>query len=764
MTNSSNCLARMISLALATAGGLAISSTAIAQEDEARALEEVVVTAQKREQALEKIPMSITVLGGNLLERQQAFDFEDMVALIPGFSITGSTPGVTRITLRGTNTGGVASTVGVYFDEVPFGSSTALANGAIVSGDFDTFDLNRVEVLRGPQGTLYGASSLGGVIKYVPNKPNTEEFEGSAKVGLEDVKGGGVGYNATGFINVPVSDAFAFRASAFYRQDDGFVDSIGGSPLPSLTQPGVNIIDSTYVESGLNSNETSGGRLQALFQPNEDLSINLTVMSQSIDADDTTQQIADPDTLKPVYSSPTLNRYQNQTNNISYDVYSGTIDWNFTDWASLQSVTSYGEFEQDIRADISVASNFTGGPPLASLVSLILGRPVGMIQEQITSTDKFTQEFRLVSAQSDKFEWLAGVYYTDEDSLIHQVLPAVVANTESPVPGLAPTAIAILDSKYEEIAAFANATWFVTDRFEVSFGARQSDNDQSVVQSTQGFLVGLPPGVVSTTGGESSESPFTWSFSPRFELTENSSIYFRAATGFRPGGPNILPPGAPDSVPAQYDSDSLTNYELGYKMNSADGRFAMDVAAFYIDWEDIQLFAVVNNFGVNVNGGTAESKGVEFSTSFAATDALTFSLNGAYTDAYLTANAGAAGRDGDPLTFVPDWSFGLSADYEWNLSSGSTSYVGGTLGYTGERSIGRFPAAGNDVRYVSDYSTLSLRAGLDTGKWFYEIYAKNLTDELGIQSVSTANIAFTGNVEMGFLQPRTFGATAGVRF
>src|SRR5690606_39191053 len=118
----------------------------------------------------------------------------------------------------------------VYFDEVPFGSSTALANGAILSGDFDTFDMNRVEVLRGPQGTLYGASSLGGVMKYVPNRPNTQEFEGSFKVGLEDVSGGGLGYNATGYVNIPLSDTFAIRASAFYREDEGWIDTIGDTP------------------------------------------------------------------------------------------------------------------------------------------------------------------------------------------------------------------------------------------------------------------------------------------------------------------------------------------------------------------------------------------------------------------------------------------------------------------------------------------------------------------------------------------------------
>jgi outer membrane receptor protein involved in Fe transport len=751
----------MISLALASMGSLALSSAAMAQDEETLALEEVVVTAQKREQSLEEIPMSITVLGGTLLERQQAFDFADMATLIPGFSITGNTPGVTRITLRGTNTGGVASTVGVYFDEVPFGSSTALANGAVLSGDFDTFDLARVEVLRGPQGTLYGASSLGGVLKYVPNQPSTEGFEGSFKVGLEDVNDAGLGYNATGYVNVPLSDTFALRASAFYRENDGWVDTIGDSPLPSLTEPGVNVVDGTMVEKGINSSETSGGRIQALFQPNDEFSINLLAMFQDIQSDDSSNQEADPQTFKPLYPNPTSSRYQDAFNDISYEVYSATVDWEFSDWASLQSVTSWGDFEQDLRADIAVAANFTGGPPLASFLTFAFGTPMSSAQDQITSTDKFTQELRLVSAESTRFEWLAGIYYTDEDSLISQQLVALTPNTDTPISGFPLLADLNLISTYEEIAVFANATWFMTDRFEVSFGARQSDNDQTVLQVGEGPLVGG----ASEFAGESSESPFTWSISPRFQLTEDSSIYARAATGFRPGGPNVLPPTAPSSVPTQYDSDTLTNYEIGYKTNSANGRFILDVAGFYIDWEDIQLFSTVEGFGVNVNGGTAVSKGVEFSSSFAATDELTLTLNGAYTDAYLTSDAGAGGQDGDPLNFVPDWSFGLSADYEWTVGSGSTAYVGGTLAYTGERAVGRsIPGANGEVRYLGDYSALNLRAGLETGRWFYEIYAKNVTDELGIQSVGTANSPFTGHVTISTMTPRTIGISAGARF
>ena len=752
-------------------GVIGYSPAASAQNEADTVFEEIVVTATKREQVLAEIPMSITVLDGDMLARQQADNFQDMVPLIPGLSINSATRGVTRLTLRGINTGGVASTVGVYVADVPFGSSTGLANGAILSGDFDTFDLARVEVLRGPQGTLYGASSLGGVLKYVPNPANTEAFEAKLLGSVESVEDADTGYAITGAVNVPLSDQFAIRASGFYRADEGYIDSIGNNPVPALQDPNVNVYDGTLVKDGLNSGDTYGGRLQALYKPNESFSINLMALAQNIDTGAPNTVDADPTTLDPVDSSPVQSRYQEDFDDITYRVYSGTIDWDFGA-ASLQSVTSYGEFEQDFQVDAAIAAGLTGGPPLSSLMTLIFddaGTPevsplLGAILPQITSTDKFTQEFRLVSPDSDTFEWLIGVYYTDEDSLIDQDILAVEPGTQNLVQGLPLLADATVSSNYEEIALFANVTWHVTSRFGLSFGARQSNNDQSATQVTDGLLAG---GALVEINGSSSESPFTWSFSPRFEFNDDTSAYLRIATGFRPGGPNVLPPGAPPGTPASYDSDSLTSYELGLKTSSSSGLFALDIAAYFLDWEDIQLFAVVNGFGVNTNGGTAESTGVEFTASFLPTEGLSLSLNGAYTDAQLTQDTSTqvGGLDGDPLPFVPEWSLGLLADYEWTVGGDSTAYVGGTLGYTGDRPYDFDEReADGSPREVSSYTTVDLRLGLHKERWNFEIYGKNLTDEMGITSVGTANTVATGVVDLGYIRPRTYGLSVGVNF
>jgi outer membrane receptor protein involved in Fe transport len=380
---------------------------------------------------------------------------------------------------------------------------------------------------------------------------------------------------------------------------------------------------------------------------------------------------------------------------------------------------------------------------------------------QVTSTDKFTQEVRLISPSNDKFEWLLGAYYTDEDSLINQNIYAVTANTQNIAEGFPALAVASVSSNYQELAFFGNATWYITDRFDLSFGARISSNDQKATQTTDGPLAG---GSLVVINGESSESPFTWSVSPHFDLTEDSSIYARVATGFRPGGPNILPPGAPPGTPASYDSDSLTSYEAGYKMNSSDGRVTFDFSTFYLDWKDIQLFAVVNGFGVNTNGGKAKSQGAEFSTSFAASDGLVLSLNGAYTNAKLTQDTSpvVGGKDGDALPYVPKWSFGFSADYNWAVMDNATAYVGGTLGYTGKRYTGFEDSS--SYYELGGYANLSLRAGLETGAWAFEVYIKNLTDELGRTDVSNANTSYTGFVEMGIIQPMTIGFTVGASF
>jgi len=440
---------------------------------------------------------------------------------------------------------------------------------------------------------------------------------------------------------------------------------------------------------------------------------------------------------------------------------------------ALQSITSYSEFEQDFRDDFAANSQLVGFPT-AQLATAFFGdavaRPLSAVQDQVTSTDKFTQEFRLVSAENDTFEWLVGLYYTDEDSGIdpQQVL-AVEAGTDTLATDIPVLVQARLTSKYEEIAAFANATWHLTPSVEVSFGARFSDNDQVASQVLSGAVYDalVPGGAPSFDAAESSESPFTWSFSPRWAINDAVSVYFRAATGYRPGGPNVIPVGAPPGTPGSYDSDELTSYEIGMKGVFAGGALSLDVAGYFLDWEDVQLLAVIDGVGLNANGGTAESKGMEFQATLQATDNLTLALIGAYTDAYLTQDTDPiiGGTDGDALPFVPEWSFGFDAVYSRSLAGGSLAYVGGNVGYVGDRpsDFGNLAQNGS-IREAEAYTTVGLRGGVEFGAWTLELYGKNLLDEEGVNDIAAEGTLPNNAVGLGLIRPRTIGLSAGIRF
>ncbi len=363
------------SLTVAGAVALALAAAAAgAQTAESTSLGEVIVTAQKRSEAIADIPMSVSVVAGETLERQRVENFEDLAALVPGLSLVSATPGITRVTMRGINTGGVASTVGIYLDDVPFGSSSGLANAAILSGDIDTFDMARVEVLRGPQGTLYGASALGGVIKYVANAPSTDGFEGRLQGSVEDVAGAGLGYGLTGVVNIPMGDSFAVRASGFYRTTGGYIDSIGTDPIPALQDPSVNIVDGTLVEGDINDSEVVGGRVSALFTPSETFSLDLSVHYQNIDSDNQGSFEVDPATLQPQDGRRVASRYHNEPTDIEYRLYSATLDWDFGG-VSLQSVTSYSEFLEDFERDVATLDLIGTGLGTAQLLTFAYSTP-----------------------------------------------------------------------------------------------------------------------------------------------------------------------------------------------------------------------------------------------------------------------------------------------------------------------------------------------------------------------------------------------------
>jgi len=728
---------------------------------------DIVVTATKREQLLMDVPQSITVVSGKTLETQNATSFEDYLKYVPNLQLNQDTPGAGRLVLRGVNTGGVASTVGVYVDETPFGSSSGLVNGAVLAGDFDTFDVNRIEVLRGPQGTLYGASSLSGVLRFITNKPSTDRFLASGRAGLETVKGGDVGYSTNLMVNAPLSGNIAFRASGFYRKDPGFIDSIGNSASDLFGN-----VFTADVADDINDSASYGGRASLLFEPSSTASIRLTAIAQDIRADAPTIVEADPVTLEPLHGL-TQSQFVPQFINTDYRLYNATGDLDLG-FGKLTSSTSYGTLKAHFRADLTFPfSGFLSFPPPVPPATFGgLGLPPNeFFQLQHTNDEKFTQEFRL-AGESHLLDWLVGAYYTNEDGLILQDFVAVEPGTFTPLdltPFIGDLGLghARIDSKYKEIAGFADATIHITPQFDLELGGRYSHNKQSSHQFTSGVLANAPE-----LFADSSENVFTWSVAPKYEINSNATVYGRVAKGFRPGGPNVLPP---NSLPenATYDSDSLISYELGVKAESSDHRFSVDAAAFHIDWKDIQLLArdPASGFGFNSNGSSAKIDGVEWVFAARLVRGLELSWNGAYTNARLTGDTPpvVGGRDGDQLPFTPKFSTAINADYQWHLGGETTAHVGGSLRHLSGQTAdydAAFVAAHQEQRHIDSYEVIDLNAGVDFGRFDVQAYVRNLGNSHGVTSTTATTVSGLpanpdGAIGTGIIRPRTIGVTLG---
>lgn len=688
---------------LATAAAIVMAVPALADTT----IETVVVTAEKRSEEVKNVPMGLTVLNGDALKKLNDRSFEDYVNQVPGMSLTESNPTHPNLILRGINAGGDGSTVGVYIDDTPYGSSNALANGSILAPNIDTFDIARVEVLKGPQGTLYGANTLGGLLHFVSNQPSTSGFDDGIELSGMDYDNGGDGGSVRGMVNVPLGDNFALRASGFERYTPGYIDD-----------PGRGL-------KNINGIHAYGGRVSLLVQPDQDLTIRFNILNETLSAsnDNAEDVLLIGPKIVPKYGNYQEQRTTNVPTSSRYAIYNGTVDWN-VDFATLTSSTSYGQVHDTLFQD------GTG----------VFGLDVAGILRQ----GKFSQEIRLASnAPIEGFDWLAGAYYTNEDATLRQDL----------VPALHGPSLAFLrlDSRYIETAVFANFTYHFTPAFDVNLGGRYLHDQQHASQS------GLATGF-----GRSSDGVFTWSAAAHYALDDDTSLYARIAKGFRPGGPNVLPFGPlPPGVPSFFNPDSLINYEVGAKGSALDGRLSYDADVYYIDWSDIQLLEVINNVAINGNGGGARSVGVEADVVWQPIDPLTLSFNGAYTNAELTEDTPAivGGKKGDPLSWTPDWASTIDGDYRFDPLGDFTPYVGASWHYVGERPSD-FQAGAPLRQYTMPaYNAIDARIGVDWQQWTLEFYGKNLTDEKGFTSFGAVGTsAASGNAaSVAVMAPREIG-------
>jgi iron complex outermembrane receptor protein len=684
----------------------------------------VIVTANKQEEQLHNVAQSVSAVTEQKIEQLQTFNFADYTKFVPGLTLIEGAPGDNQLVLRGLNSGGVASTVGTYIDETPYGSSSSLANGVILAPDLNAFDMQRVEVLRGPQGTLYGASTLGGLLKFVTNAPNTAGLAAEGEATGDEVENSG-GWSVKGMLNVPIGSEAALRVAADARGDPGFIN------------------DTFRHLKDVNDTSEQGVRASFLARPTSALTIRLTAIAQDFRANDTNSEDIAVDgagvpiePISPAFGPRDNQRFLSGFNHVQNRLYNGTVNWNLG-WSTLTSSTSYGTYDSQSLADTSAVLN---SKETASLV-----------------VNKFTEEDRLQSQAGRPFEWLAGFYYTRETGDLTQRL----IGQGAPFGAGTLIEIAHVTSAYEEEAGFATVTYHFTPQFDVAVGGRYAHNNQT---STTFEAIPLF-GVQSLTHGPSNDSTFTYSVAPRWRPNEDVTVYARVATGFQPGGPNDVALGTIAAVPRTFGPDTVTSYEVGAKAELFDHMLSFDADAFHIDWRDIQLLAVVAHNGVNVNGGTARSDGLEAQGILTPIAGLTFSANVAYIDARLTSNTNAllGGKSGDPLPFAPKWSGTIDGVYTWSINTDIDAFVGATWAYVGDRKSD-FSGTIGQVS-VPSYNTWDLRAGVNCRKmWTVEVFAKNVGDVRGISSLGPNISAISTGESVTIIQPRTVGVTLTARY
>jgi outer membrane receptor protein involved in Fe transport len=683
---------------------------------------EIIVTAQKREERLRDVPVPVSVLNANALAENNQNGLRDYFTRVPGLNLTVGNRGEAFIAIRGVTTTPFQNpTVGITVDDVPYGS-TLITGGGLITPDIDPSDLSRIEVLRGPQGTLYGVSSLGGLVKYVTVDPSTAETSGRIQGGLFQIHGGDeFGYSIRGSLNLPASDTLALRLSAFHRSEPGYVRNV------------------TTGQDDVNSGNAEGGMITTLWRPSSDFSLKLSALVQNRDVDGSGLIFRSPglDDLEQTYLRGS-GWYQTR-----FQAYNATAKIGIGA-AELTSVTGYNISKIADSVDTSVF--FSG---LADLLFGVSGAPI----EEHYRTRKFSQELRVAVPFGDNVDFLLGGFYTYERS---RVLSSILAtDTET-----GQTA-GIIDQSlgtptYRELAGFLTLTVRLSDVFDVQLGGRQSFNRLTYEAEASGIF--YPDGSQITPRLAIKDEPFTYLVTPRLKLSSNLMLYARVASGYRAGGvnPNFAL-GQP--APPGWKPDTTRNYEIGAKGEFFGGALSFDASIYHIDWDDIHLQFVTPVTAYVTNGGTARSQGFEASLEARPAEgfrlATSFSWNHARLTEDLDPLTGLVGRSGDRLPFSSRFSGNIAADHDFALTGDATAFVGGTLTYVGARK-GLFQAVAGARQTYPDYVQIDLRAGIDTGDWRANLYVNNLTDR---RALLGGGVGAINPAAFSIIQPRTIGVS-----
>jgi outer membrane receptor protein involved in Fe transport len=688
-------------------------------------VQEITVTASRRREPAREVPMQVDTLSTQQLQQAGAKTLTDYLAEEPGIDVkTTGGAGTAAINIRGISTGDqTASTVSTYVDDVAVGSSNAYGAGATTALDMALLDLNHIEVLRGPQGTLYGAGAMGGLLKYVTNEPETDELSGQVTIGGTVTARGGPGSTVAGIINVPLKeDVAAVRVSAFREHVGGDVNAIGPAA-------------GTHINGG----DSTGARVSLLIEPSNRLKLRLTATGQNTQRDGADYVDYDPSTGQPENGAATRKLAVREPYYVKVGVAAADIEYDFG-WAVLNSITSTQGSRFVQQSDLT----YVYGPAVgADLVVANLNAHVR----------KTTQEFRLTSRAHQPVEWVLGGYYDHEVASNHQ---SDTAETEGDL------LAASLPSTYLEKAVYGDLTWNVTPKLALTGGMRLARNNQKFEAIGSGLLLGgsedLP--------GTSADSSKTYLATAKYTLTPTSNVYVRIASGYRPGGPNaVIYDNGVAAAPPVFRPDTLWSYEAGYKADLFDKTLSLQSAIYDIRWNDIQQYTAVNGVNVITNGGKASVQGLELSATWKPQAQLTLVGALSYNDARLTQAAPGLAASGAELPNNARFSANLAANYGFSLA-GHTAYAGVSEHIVGDRNAG---FEGNDALpayRLPRYSLTDIQAGVEFERFQVGLFVRNLFDKRAQLGAETNLVAagVGGPALVNEARPITFGTTLTAKF
>lgn len=593
--------------------------------------------------------------------------------------------------------------VTTYVDDIPI-LSFGLYENAGIAGNMDTFDMENVTVLKGPQGPEYGANALGGVIQYVTRAPDLQKFSAAVDAGFSSVEGG-TGYSTHGMLNLPFGEG-AVRLTAFDSYYPGFVS------------------DRQRGRRDINGEHVSGGRASLLWVPSDEVSIRLTAMLQQTRVGDTSD-IAYDTSGKPTYGRYEVEQSISSPIQDRDDALNATIKW---DSGAVQVISSTSLVHVS-RSDIFDESSAYGG------VFPSYGGAAGL---EATPVSDFIQDIRLTSKTGQRFSWQSGLEYEHNMGHNNQYLVPADISTRQVI--YAPAAEAFeTESSYLGRSAFGSIDYFLVPQvLDIDAAVRYAENHQSFSEMQGGSLI-TPKSFFVPSHDHSTTASADLKWHPSSSWT----AYARVASGYSPGGPNPSPVGSRPYD--QYGPSTTINYEIGANFGAPDGPLTATVALYEINWHHIQVYdddPAVNSITSN---GAAVSRGVEWNVGYAPAGGLKFQISGAYTDAHLTKELSSAeGADaGDALPYVPRWAGNLSAEYKRPISSSLSAFAGAELRPTEARPA-EFPYFGGPRVTLPATQVVDLKAGLQYLGVTATVYVHNLTDQ----------VVFTSLVPQGGTSPQ----------